>query len=135
MVATGLSSGSVRLFLQVLKLTSCGKKSPDTARSRHVNQGRFGQSHLLQRVSISLTNTGKEKLSGRLASLQRSSKMQDGMIISPSTPQGAYLQLKKLHILACSQMMRPLFMHFQTAIFFAISWAFSTPIYVRRKLP
>jgi hypothetical protein len=102
MVATGqhpISSGSVRFFPQVLKLTSCGKKSLDIARSRHVNQGRFGKSHLLQRVSISLTYTGTRKLSGRLVSPLRSSKMQDGMIISPSTSQGAYLQLKKLHIL------------------------------------
>jgi hypothetical protein len=65
MVATGqhrISRGSVRFFPEVLKLTSYGKKYLDIASCRHVNQGRLGQSHLLQRVSISLTNTGKGKL-------------------------------------------------------------------------
>ncbi len=48
-----------------------------------------------------------------------------------STPQGGYLHLKKLqklHILVYSQMIWPLFMHFQTEIFFTISWTFITPV-------
>ena len=46
------------------------------------------RSPFLQRVFIPLTNTRRWTLSDRLPSLQRSIKIQDGMIISPSNSQG-----------------------------------------------
>ena len=51
------------------------KKSLDIARSMHVNQGRSGVSHFLQRGFTSRTNPGRVILSGRLVSLQSSSTM------------------------------------------------------------
>jgi hypothetical protein len=69
---------------------------------------------------------------GFTPAFQKNAGWDDNLTINPPR---CILAAEKLHILTCSQMIHPLFMYFQTAIFFAISRAFSTPLYLRRKLP
>jgi hypothetical protein len=138
MVATGqhrISTGSGRFFPQVLQIDLLRKEIPRYCKKQACKPGEIWASTLASTAFHFADEYGEGKLVrpvGFTPAFQQNALWDDNLTIK--LPRCILAAEKAAH----SGLLpddTPIVHAFQMAIFFAISWAFSTPIYVRRKLP